>query len=55
METYEGKVIDELVVTWGGHTNYDLQIGYKSIRGIFRSYEGKKIKITIEEVEENNG
>ncbi|MNJ90226.1 hypothetical protein D3C87_78200 [compost metagenome] len=55
METYEGKVIDELVITWGGNRNYDLQIGYESIRNIFKRYEGTKIKLIIEEVSEDNG
>lgn len=52
-----GLVEDHVVDTYGGNYTYDLQVGYESIDSVIRSYEGKKVRVTIEVVkdEDNDG
>lgn len=43
-----GLVEDHVVDTYGGNYTYELQVGYDSIDSVIRSYEGDKVRITIE-------
>lgn len=43
-----GLVENHVVDTFGGNYTYELQVGYDSIDSIVRSYEGDKVRITIE-------
>ncbi|WP_157448551.1 hypothetical protein [Brevibacillus brevis] len=47
-EVFEGVVKDEVVDTYGGDYTYQLQIGFESIESYFRIHEGRKIRVTIE-------
>lgn len=48
-----GLVEDHVVDTYGGIT-YELQVGYDSMDSVIRSYEGDKVRITIEVMTEED-
>ncbi|WP_442637860.1 hypothetical protein [Rossellomorea marisflavi] len=48
-----GLVEDHVVDTYGGIT-YELQVDYNSIESLMRSYEGEKVRITIEVMTEED-